>query len=991
MFALQSFVCYLHFNLYKTFCFLILGLDDSILPYVQFFVNNNIEGCRLLLLNANDLKNLNITKAGHQEIVLEAVEQLKQLHYNFASETLQSMALRLSCRSRSLHNQLKVQSISNAKRAALDAAKAAAAVNEDHKHHHHKEHKLSKKEKKDREKRNSEAGLVSGHNYPQQSLSSLQNESFTSGFPDSQGTATPPKDNTPVSTATLHSVTEILSSVKEFMSWLDRYPFDGNEKYAETRKTVLRCAIELASTAQRDQFVQYPNDVIRERCLEVAEQCDKLIQRLSDSLAMQCATLEVVTVTKSVKEELGMNIVSSYSGIHQVGWLKYDSPAAKNGNIEEGDEIVQVNYQTVVGWQLKKLVASMRQFPMKIILTVKKRPRHFSGANFTLISPFSLPIPDMAILSSSGTGGGGDDTYGGRTAQHQAVLKNSEKFYGIPAPVVPVPDGALLSFPCSPNSNSNSNSNNSGNYEQQQANNNEQYSLYSTGPQNPIPVVTTYANYKSSGPGQPALINNHGKMSQPRHVAPTSMMPQTLSQYAVAKASVASKVSSAVQLASEKALASLNTSGQNQAKTAVKSLASPCESPSKSSGGFTAAVKRQPHVHRSKNGSERKSRVATTRCSSASDSSPFSMSDSTSTMYSSSDDEVEVVAKNSKCTKISSGASSTEKCNSVNVRHGEGAFFGHETLSKDQIGHTFQGNKQQQTSMLSSQKRTSNVKSANNTIFNSQNGNDCTTDSEAGFSGNDDNDSAFYSGRTTSNNDINGTASSSGHSSGGSASGRCSAGIVQTQTHNLSLQANVHSLVLEESMMSLSKNASSSPSPSIEAFALVSEKSGRHGRPAPVQPRTSAEFEALYLQKTASSQEFTIPTSTVSTSGGNMPSKVARASTLPPNAQPCSMMEEKEDQVNCPPKTKLEKCNSGGALKTKQGASLSTNRKQNLSSNLNEVQQKVVNSLTNLVQNIRIANTVSVNSVAAITSNPGVSHLGSVHQQKDEKLEALGK
>lgn len=975
-------------------------------------MNNNIEGCRLLLLNANDLKNLNITKAGHQEIVLEAVEQLKQLHYNFASETLQSMALRLSCRSRSLHNQLKVQSISNAKRAAVDAAKAAAALNDDHKHHHHKEHKLSKKEKKDREKRSSESAAA-GQNAHQQSSASSQNEIFTSGFPDSNGTATPPKDNTPVSTATLHSVTEILSSVKEFMSWLDRYPFDGNEKYAETRKTVLRCAIELASTAQRDQFVQYPNDVIRERCLEVAEQCDKLIQKLSDSLAMQCATLEVVTVTKSVKEELGMNIVSSYSGIHQVGWLKYDSPAAKNGNIEEGDEIVQVNYQTVVGWQLKKLVASMRQFPMKIILTVKKRPRHFSGANFTLISPFSLPIPDMAILSSSGPAGGGDDNYGGRSAQHQAVLKNSEKFYGIPAPVVPVPDGALLSFPCSPNPNSNSVASNSANCEHQQANNNEQYSLYSTGPQNPIPVVTTYASYKSTGPGQPALINNHGKMTQPYHIAPTSMMPQTLSQYAVAKASVASKVSPAVQLAAEKALASLNTAGTNQEKTALKSVSSPCESPSKGSGGLATAVKRQPHVHRSKNGSERKSRVATTRCSSASDSSPFSMSDSTSTMYSSSDDEVQVLGKSSKCTKISSPSTSIEKCSSVNVRHGEGAFFAHNTATTtEQVGNNFASNKEQQGNVLgahldskNAHKRTSVEKSAKTSAFNTQSGNaECTTDSDAGFSGNDDNDSAFYSGRTTSNNDINGAASSSGHSSGGSASGRCSAGNQAIQ-HNI-FQPKVHSLAHEESLMTSNNNASSSPSPSIEAFALVSEKNGRHGRAAPVQPRTSAEFEALYLQKTASSssQEFSMPTPTVSTSGAGLSSKVARASTLPPNAQPCSMMDEPEDrgpeQVQrsaYPPKAKLEKCNSSGGglggFKSKQSSAISTNRKLNMSTNLNEVQQKVVNSLTNLVQNIRVANTVSVNSVAAssITPNPGVSHLGPVHQQKDERLEALGK
>lgn len=88
-----------------------LGLDDSILPYVPFFLNNSINGCRLLLLSYDDLNNLNVTKIGHQELILEAVELLKHLHYALGSETLQSLALRLGCKARSLYNQLKHDSV----------------------------------------------------------------------------------------------------------------------------------------------------------------------------------------------------------------------------------------------------------------------------------------------------------------------------------------------------------------------------------------------------------------------------------------------------------------------------------------------------------------------------------------------------------------------------------------------------------------------------------------------------------------------------------------------------------------------------------------------------------------------------------------------------------------------------------------------------------------------------------------------------------------
>lgn len=61
------------------FIYLLTGLEDEIQPYTQFFVNNKVNGCQLLTLARDDLTNLNMTKIGHQELVLEAVELLRQL------------------------------------------------------------------------------------------------------------------------------------------------------------------------------------------------------------------------------------------------------------------------------------------------------------------------------------------------------------------------------------------------------------------------------------------------------------------------------------------------------------------------------------------------------------------------------------------------------------------------------------------------------------------------------------------------------------------------------------------------------------------------------------------------------------------------------------------------------------------------------------------------------------------------------------------------
>jgi len=110
------------------------------------------------------------------------------------------------------------------------------------------------------------------------------------------------------------------------------------------------------------------------------------------SLAIQPASLEVVAVKKKPNDDLGLHIFSSYSGVHIVGGIKIPSPAHKVGRIEEGDEIVQINYQTVVGWGLKKLVNLMKEHPTEILLTCKKRPHHSPlVGSITVLKPYKIP------------------------------------------------------------------------------------------------------------------------------------------------------------------------------------------------------------------------------------------------------------------------------------------------------------------------------------------------------------------------------------------------------------------------------------------------------------------------------------------------------------------------------------------------------------------------------------------------------------------------
>lgn len=57
-----------------------LELEPSVTKsYCETFRNNNINGQRLLHLTVSDLIKLNVEKLGHQEIILEGLEKLKDL------------------------------------------------------------------------------------------------------------------------------------------------------------------------------------------------------------------------------------------------------------------------------------------------------------------------------------------------------------------------------------------------------------------------------------------------------------------------------------------------------------------------------------------------------------------------------------------------------------------------------------------------------------------------------------------------------------------------------------------------------------------------------------------------------------------------------------------------------------------------------------------------------------------------------------------------
>lgn len=91
-----------------------------------------------------------------------------------------------------------------------------------------------------------------------------------------------------------------------------------------------------------------------------------------------------------------MNI-DFFQFIFRITDIKYNSPAHISGKIEDGDEIIQINYQTVVGWHYKRVLQQLQESPPDVLLTLKKRPRHTKIYGQIYMKPYRLPSKKRAL------------------------------------------------------------------------------------------------------------------------------------------------------------------------------------------------------------------------------------------------------------------------------------------------------------------------------------------------------------------------------------------------------------------------------------------------------------------------------------------------------------------------------------------------------------------------------------------------------------------
>ncbi|CAL8262840.1 unnamed protein product [Lota lota] len=308
------------------------GLDDCLQQYVKSFEREQMGGEQLLHITHQELEELGVTRIGHQELILEAVDLLCALNYGLETENLRTLSHKLNASAKNLQNFI--------------------------------------------------LGRRRGGHYDGRASRRLPNDFLT-------------------------SVVDLIGAAKNLLAWLDRSPFASVTEYSLLKNNIVQLCLELTTIVQQDCTVYETENKILHVCKTLAGICDHIISLSSDSLVSQSAHLEVVHLTSIMPSEgLGMYIKSTYDGLHVITGTTENSPADLCKKIHAGDEVIQVNHQTVVGWQLKNLVNALREDPCGVILTLKKRPQNTLSSTPALLrnvrwKPLGLqPIPTSPTSTS---------------------------------------------------------------------------------------------------------------------------------------------------------------------------------------------------------------------------------------------------------------------------------------------------------------------------------------------------------------------------------------------------------------------------------------------------------------------------------------------------------------------------------------------------------------------------------------------------------------
>lgn len=329
------------------------GLHSSLeKTSLERIIRFRVNGTRLLLLDTQDLVELVPSiKVEALQLILEGIKLLRYLNYNSTQETLQSLILTLATQARYLQNQL-IQEQHSPRILPVTTSIATPMTGNS--------------------KNRFDFAKVDSNMQINQSTKQR------------------------VSLETLESVSVLVNQIRLIINWLNlTYNPTSMRKFTKDFKTiVLSVAIEITSTAQRDQFVEQPNDVIKKTSKFLADYCEWVVIAIDDSDFIQPCWMDVVSVKKKQDEEdFGIIIQPESLGKLIIEDVVFSSPAHRSGRLSFGDEVVQIEYQTVVGWPLQSVKDLIKTYTGELILTIKKKPSQSTlNPSVVIMKPYAIPL-----------------------------------------------------------------------------------------------------------------------------------------------------------------------------------------------------------------------------------------------------------------------------------------------------------------------------------------------------------------------------------------------------------------------------------------------------------------------------------------------------------------------------------------------------------------------------------------------------------------------
>ncbi|XP_078734372.1 connector enhancer of kinase suppressor of ras 2 isoform X2 [Lampetra fluviatilis] len=332
------------------------GLDDSLQEYVGRVESEKVDGEQLLAVSHQELEELGVARIGHQELILEAVDLLCALNYGLETESLRSLSQKLTASAKNLQNLVSGRGRDGCGGCSgsggggpLGSGAGGGGGG---------------------------GGVVVGGRWREDGADGLCGGGAT-GLGGPGCIASPGGGAGKLPNHVLTAVVELIGAAKAFLAWLDKSSFAGVSDTSTRRNDIIRLCLELTAIVQQESSPLLDTEAqILQVCKTLLVTCEHMGTVTSDPLMSQSAHLEVVHLTHiNPCEGLGLYIKSTYDGLHVITGTMENSPADRCKKIHAGDEVIQVNGQTVVGWQLRNLVNALRHDPSGVTITLKKRPQ----------------------------------------------------------------------------------------------------------------------------------------------------------------------------------------------------------------------------------------------------------------------------------------------------------------------------------------------------------------------------------------------------------------------------------------------------------------------------------------------------------------------------------------------------------------------------------------------------------------------------------------